>query len=569
MDTTSTKPAEISLQNYLKLLPKDLIKQAEKNKVRECDEEQKGHFVAYVDDGDETYDVSINISTKGEVTANNCDCKNNKLFCLHKTALLLHIGSDKKIVYKVKAKKKSKTESLLEQADSDALRDWIRELLSKNKDIELSFVHHFAAKSGQLLPEDVVQITIEAVKAVVKNKKNIDATQLKKVVDLWTEVHTAIVNQYLANTANENGFENFNAIIDSCMKFTHIFEINSIRISKYVEGLLKKSVDIINSLFDEETWKKATGFYMQLLGEKSGLKMLYLAHLTDILSISNEERKKELATQIAEQFLQNTNTISANHADLIISVFTIVETNGLLPIYLSKFKPLRYENDFNEKLIELLIGQKSLELAKEYCLECIETNYRDEYNVPYLILLKKIYLFANDQNNLAKVLERLFPLTFCFEDYLLISQKIDLDEDRKKWRSKMLARAVNAARQNNSFAAAFVFSLMAHEKKFLRMIEYLTSYTPYEIIIQYFDLMVSASKEKLLNALITRHDSYGWGSEEQKNNDRKTIPALTDLVMKNYHQNELKLAISKETKRSYYFRPGMLVEELMIRLNLK
>jgi len=49
---------ELTLKNYRMALPKALLKQAEKNTVRECDETTPGNYVAYVDEGNDSFDVS-------------------------------------------------------------------------------------------------------------------------------------------------------------------------------------------------------------------------------------------------------------------------------------------------------------------------------------------------------------------------------------------------------------------------------------------------------------------------------------------------------------------------------
>jgi len=77
--------------------------------------------------------------------------------------------------------------------------------------------------------------------------------------------------------------------------------------------------------------------------------------------------------------------------------------------------------------------------------EQIKSNYRDEYNVPYLKSLKEIYVIEKDDENLAKVLSVLFPYTFEFDDYLFIVNSLS-EEERKKWRTKILSRARNASR---------------------------------------------------------------------------------------------------------------------------
>ena len=66
-ETDTISEQKVSVKNFSSVLPKDLLKLAEKNKVRECDETEKGHFVAYVDEGTDSYDVSLVIEGKGVV----------------------------------------------------------------------------------------------------------------------------------------------------------------------------------------------------------------------------------------------------------------------------------------------------------------------------------------------------------------------------------------------------------------------------------------------------------------------------------------------------------------------
>jgi hypothetical protein len=163
---------ELNLKNYTTSLPKELLKLAEKNIVRECDEIEKGRYVAYVDEGEDSYDVSLTILKNGEIKMAECDCKNNKIFCRHKTALLLFITGAKKEKKPAKVKAKAnKSDALLEDTALHELKDWVKNLLLKNPDIELAFVHHFSAKNHLFTAEEIEKLTNDAVKAVVKNKK--------------------------------------------------------------------------------------------------------------------------------------------------------------------------------------------------------------------------------------------------------------------------------------------------------------------------------------------------------------------------------------------------------------
>lgn len=76
--------------------------------IREVEEEKKGHWVAYIDEGNESHDVRIILKGK-QVEQTQCDCGvNEEQICQHKGRLLMSIEDalkGKKIVEKPVAKK--------------------------------------------------------------------------------------------------------------------------------------------------------------------------------------------------------------------------------------------------------------------------------------------------------------------------------------------------------------------------------------------------------------------------------------------------------------------------------
>lgn len=137
----------LTLKNYIKEFAKEQLQAAEKCKVRECDETEKGTFVAYVDEGGDSFDVSLTLLPDGKLAKSSCDCRNSLVFCRHKVALLIHVAKGKTVAEKPKIiKKTSEAETLLEQAEFNSLKEWVKNLIQKNKDIELSFVSYFSIK---------------------------------------------------------------------------------------------------------------------------------------------------------------------------------------------------------------------------------------------------------------------------------------------------------------------------------------------------------------------------------------------------------------------------------------
>ncbi len=561
---------ELSLKNYKTVLPKELLKLAAKNTVRECDETEKGHYVAYVDDGGESYDISLVIASGGEIKTAECDCKNNQHFCRHKIALLLFIAGEKKVKTTIKAKiKTSKSDALLEDAALHELKDWVRNLLIKNSDIELAFIHHFSAKHHQFTPEEIEKITNDALKAVVKNKKNVDPTQLKKIIELWTDIHTPIVQQYQAGAADEAMFGCFHSLINCCMETQYKLNVNSKKIPSYVDGLLKACVETIVGIYDDTAWAAATGYFISHIPDDyNSVRFYYLQHLQNIISVSSDERKRLLVDEIVKLYTKvkpHNMTYSAAYTQ---KVFDIVEEQGLFKKYFTVFKPVEWSNAYNEKLIGLLIELKQYSLAEKYCNAQIAGNYKEEYNIPYLELLKKIYTVTNNEKGLADVLATLFPYTFHFEDYLFITARMTDEEEKKKWRTKMLSKARNSSRNYNNGAMQFCFQLADYEKKYSKMIEYIDSRAPYSLVLQYFEPMAATDKNGLFKKLVNKSEDFGWGMQEREDTTA-IFPALLTAMLKIYTTGYLNAGIKQLEKPGWFYRTNSFIAYVKKSLGMK
>jgi len=337
---------------------------------------------------------------------------------------------------------------------------------------------------------------------------------------------------------------------------------SSNKIPKHIEDLLQKASGSINNLHTEEAWDKATGYFVQhiLIGINQ-FRMHYLLHLKNICNTSVEERKRKIIHLLAKQFEKSHphNIIGGNNYTKVI--FGMIEENGLFSQHYHMFSPLRFDNDFNTKLIRLLIGNNHFDIAEKYCNEQISANYKQEYDIVYLKLLKEIYTIKKDQKNLAKVLTELFPYTFDFDDYISIANQLPEDE-RKKWRTKILSRASNASHGYNIAANVFCFKLMDHEKNYKKMIDYVDSYANYTII---------SHKTKLMNALIRKSDDHVWRhKEESGKNDETCFPELFALAEKYYTANYLKMVIANAEKDKWYFRSNHFltyVKEKLVNIN--
>ncbi len=558
---------KITLKNFGTSLPKELLQLAEKNKVRECDEPEKGHFIAYVDEGKESYDVSITISKSGEITDNVCDCKNGNTFCRHKAALLVHVANGKKIkpATTVKAKKKvSAVEALLEEVSFLELKEWAKEILGKNKDLELSFINRFSTATQIFTPDDVLKIINNSIKVVVGNKKNIEVSQLKKVVDLWDEVLKPVITQYQANVMDEAAFMNFHTMLDGFMFFYYKINLNSNKIPKLIEEILSKSEECINILYDEDTWKKAVGFFVNnVFVNKNNYRLIYLIHLENLCTNSSVERRTQIIKWLVDQYKEKSQSEIVNSGIYTNLIFDLVNKYGMLTEYVQVFKPVKYDNIFNEKLINALVENDILELAATYARQQMAGNYRPEFNLPYLRALKTIYKLQNDEDGLFNVLNDLLPFTYDFEDYKFIYNHLPLDE-RRPWRTRLLTKASNAAFSRNRAPIEFRFKLLNYEQSYKKMIDYVDSYSPYTMILPYAEDMIAADKNKFLENVIKKNDDYIVTEE-----DVESIKSLFELVAKYYSEEKIKLMIAQQDGRGYYFRSGKFMQYAKLKMGMK
>lgn len=558
---------KLTLKNYTKELSKELLQLATKGKVRECDETEKGVFVAYVDEGSDSFDVSLTVLPNGEITKSSCDCRNGTTFCRHKAAMLVHLASGKKIVNEIKIKKKqSKAETLLDQAEFNALKEWVKNLIQKNKDAELSFISSFSPRKQYYSPDEVTKLINEAVKASGCTKKKADVSQVKKLVELLGEVLQPVVQYYQSNVTDKEAFESYHTLVDQCLEL-HYSIHTGVRILRYVEDLMQQSELALNALQHEESWLLAADNFKRHIAYPSGaIRIHYALQLQKMIDAAPEGKRIKLINSLTDQYKALSAQARLNWEEYTKIIFAMVKSNNLFHENYKIFKPLVFENAFNEELIELLIEMNQLELARKYCKAQIAANYQEQYNVPYLELLKKIYTIENDETNLIDTLKVLFPSTFDFDAYVFISSKMEAEE-KKQWRYKIMARAKNAARNDNYNAITFCFKLMDHEKTYKKMIDLIDQHTPYILIFKYFELMVAAEKSRLIEAIIQKSDISWHSSNAAIYNDESFFPDFFDLAVKYYSEGNLRLLIKgQERAQKFYFGPNTFVKYMKKRL---
>ena len=552
---------EFTVKNFKTILPADLIKKAEKNTVRECDETEKGCFQAYVDDKDETYDTLIALGSKGEIISHHCDCQCIVDFCHHKTALLLFLAKEKKVASKLKiAKKADHLEMLVNDTDPEKIKEWLIDTFKKNKELGLTFLHHFSSQKQEYGPEELKRLTLDAVKSVVNNRKKLEIGEVKKIVELWSVLHESIIDDFIVQMAEETSFLRFHAIMEACGEAQLKLNTSSNRFGKYQESLIARILMPIHQIRDEEYWDKAVSYFTDhIIGGAHAVRIYYLSFLVDLHALSNIERRQRIAKDLVTQYTKVDPNRFYNGDTYTAIIFSLIVKSGLFQEYYMLFKPIRYRNEHNILLIGLLIEHGYFPLAEKYCLEQIAGNSREEYDMAYQDLLIEIYTLEKDDSKLAMVLKDTLPRTFNFNTYLFVIDHIDEEQEKTKWRTKLLTRARQLASYNFD-AMLFSFQLLDYEGNYKKMTVYVDSNATYQVIVRYAENMILSDRNNFLKQITCRTDNIRENYAQIGMEELQLLfKQLLDILLKHYAKEELLLFIKDAWKSSRYYSPNRFV----------
>jgi hypothetical protein len=538
----------LTLENFREQLPAPLIKKAAGIHVRECDEISPGCFQAYADQKDKSFDVSVTFDKKGTIIDKSCDCGRGDGICQHIAALMMFLTqADDGAAPKRKRKKKVDPLTLLiEETDETELREWVAGLLKKNKDLALAFQEKFSGAAGAYTPQRVAEITRGAVTSVSGRRKKLDVSEVKKIISLWNEVHAPIIAGYLRHPTDPETFLNIVALLNACIEVALSVATTSKRMDKYPADLLEKLKAPLHDIQVESSWQKAVDGYIALLGEKTYHRNHYLLDfLVDMSRVSGSPRSTYIASGLMKWFdrMQASGVYMA--PDSVHRMFEIAVNHGLFREKPARFKPVTFDNAYNIALIDKLIETGELGTAARYCDLQITGNFREEYNTPYLKLLKRIYTLQGDGGSLAVVTAKLFPTTMAFEDFMTVYDALESAEEKSRWKTKALHIARNHSRQDAA-ADRFIFRMFSWEKKYKQLLESINYHTPYSLLAEFAEPLIEAEADLFLMKLLTKPEYDFWEEGSSRMKDRTMVfERLGHTLGEHYSTNTLKKAVKK------------------------
>lgn len=543
-----------------------------KLKVRELDEESKGVFVAFVDEGKVSYDVHLSIDTKNELIHQSCDCDSKKP-CLHLVFLAEHIAEKKQISTKSSAKKSTKKipdyYGLIDSIDELRLKDWLKTFLDQHKELRLEFSSAFTEKSFSL--ESIQVDMLAAIKSTTNNRKNLDPSVIKNLLDLFNKINASLY-QYIRES---NDIHTSILQIDMVysVALNHYNTINSN--SKKYESYIQSTFTTLNDSFllvSEDKFHESITLFLKHTTKNKAIHIYPLEYIISLIDVVNEEKRKMLFDELFK-FLESESVYKFREGVSFYKALLKKTTEyHCFETYADKFVIFMWENEYNLELIKAHVLIKNYELAEHLAQKCIDSNYKIEHSLPYLIILRDMYRTLNDKEKYLAVAKELILYTYDFEDYIEVRNSIKDEEERKKYRTKIYTKVANISTSREHPCHEFCYKLLIEEEKYAKLLDLIfRQYGSFYLINKYFDKLKNNPKEKLLYHLL-RFDtsSFYMFSEEFADLEKIAFVELSNKIIAHFDKELIIETIASfESKKSLYNRPSKLTEIVKSKLNVK
>ncbi|MDM1326526.1 hypothetical protein [Myroides odoratimimus] len=283
--------------------------------VRELEQESKGHYVAFVDDGEQSYDVQLFIQA-AKITALTCDCPNGETLCLHKVAVLLAMedskgGTKKKSTttgVKTKKKKLTETEEVMLRVDKEAITGWLSEVFKKNKPLEQLFLLTFLTDETQYTTDQVREIMEQTIKSVAGRRKTLEGANVKKLMDLMN-IALEPVNHYVTVSINKPiTLDIFSTVIETMTDFQNRIRTYSKKIDLFYDEYIHWLALTINNVQVKSVWEEVIKnivykTFEQFVNKKIEGKTYYNFLVKEVYHSANKEQQKYIADELVVHIL--------------------------------------------------------------------------------------------------------------------------------------------------------------------------------------------------------------------------------------------------------------------------
>jgi hypothetical protein len=550
--------AVFSLKNFNEFFSDQSKLWASNCVVRECDEDPKGQFVAFVDQGSETFDVSVNFGIVKEISQISCDCKKGDGFCHHKLALLLFVDGNKKVeVPKIVKKKKLDVETIFDDLTFEDLKIWLLEVFTNEKSLKAEFELKFGTNLKVANTADgVKKALVDLSNSVLGSKKNLETIELKKVMNLWENFVLSACKPYFENPLIIQNFDILKFCLDAIEDQVSVYKSKSF--SSYNNLIKKINLNVVLAFDriteDEQFLNGIDLFFRNMINKYGGYDTKFVNILANIFEKSTKTQQSEILKKYAAFYSTYHTDKKSGDKILTLGLWKMAFEHGAIGQFLDILRPVTYSNDYNLDLIRALIKAEEFEKAKEYCELQIKYNVQIEYSLPYFNIQKEIYLLEGDRKNYLKVAENLLPFTQSIDDFFEIFNEMPIGEEKTYFRNKTLAKMRSKAKFSENYnAAKFCVTLLASEQQFKKVIGFLQDYQFISLFEPFIERMLQENKLSVLKNILDNFGSFPWSiKQEVLELEKSSFMPLYEALTKSFTEYDLQVYIEQFRNKKYY-----------------
>jgi hypothetical protein len=545
----------MTIKETITKIPAGDLKQARsfQKKVRELDEEQQGHFVAFVDHENESYDVHIKLTTEGVVEKVQCDCSSRKKICSHILAVLLELEKrQSKIIQhtpsvkRKPSKKRPKHLALIESLPPQEVLKWLGEQLKSDKALMLKFKNDLIQKKD-LSASELKKIHQEGVKVVLGRRKRITTKDAAEIIRIYLPIHHQILgDQLLGKIYSIEARELIAEIKRGLMYLEYNLERSTTRIKTYNKKIQELIFALAHQLRPEYINDfKATWSQVENL-TNIGFEWVF-GIICSPECLSDDQKIKEL-----RGFITDEKTRFYGKDQMYPFALSVAENNGLLTKLLPDFPIVFYQNEYNLSLLEKLEDAGFYEKIIEHCYRIID-RYLPNYTQPFYAYLERALEKVGTKEDFYHFYESRFHHEPTFYTYLKMIEYAPNELSREAFLQK--CKGLNPHLYRTEQIISIKLDIYNREKKYNKMVTLVKKYKIWKPSVEYAENILAKERLPFIKALLDI-EAYSWGLSIE-------FYAFFESVIKDYcNHRELKTLIQ-------YRNTSLKSKDIMVRYLMK
>jgi hypothetical protein len=546
-----------SLKTFRKEISATYVKRGEllwqQNAVRELDKEQEGTYVAYVDEGKESYDVRIELDKKTTIVAHHCDCPEEYLFCQHQVAVLLKLTTEDSLIpaAKVRKKKTKPSDDVLAALSYDALVGFLQAVFAADKALELRFMQEFNTQSTIWTKDSVLLATKAAKSSVVKNRKKIVKPELKKILDLIKPT----VNEYTTQIGSNITPANFIEFVETTGDLHD--QLMDLQITSATKGHL--IIDMCKTLS------------VALLQRESDLRLVCCTKLLSYFS-NTATLVKPVHTVLLGQILVNADAILQKAiVDIAVKNNTLQKIHRnqdslariLLQYVTTKeqvvsFSLLAYADEHNTALVNKYIELGELVAAEKLCIEGCESDNFFGNKFRFIRLLHTIHEQSQDPAMYLRLLRVKAPCFDSVQEYETLYNTLTQPNSRAKLTSDY-EYFMQYNHVEHKTIERMYFEYLDGKRNYKVLLDRI-QYASLTTILPFYNSLYNYDRLQFLKKLMDKEDHpepYDDAVLPPQYHDEQSFDALKTLLLTNYTKAEVVTALAGWNYRSANFRAAV------------